>query len=174
MRLASPYTATWSADRVLQGNKHIQCSVVELSELHQRAADCNPTHWSTTPKRQSEGLVCIEAHQAPCSVSATAVKEVMYATKTGLQASNTVGPTGRSSETSCTALSSRISSTHRGCRLRHSVLDERQELVLVEYVLLRRTAVESIAIGNAVICRSVKVPSVQLGCARLVGVSAPR
>jgi hypothetical protein len=80
--------ATVSADSVLQGNKHIQCSVVELGELHQRAADCNPTRWSKTPKRLSEGLVCIEAHQAPCSVSATAVKKVMYAIKTGLQATN--------------------------------------------------------------------------------------
>jgi len=89
--------------------------------------------------------------------------------KTGLQA-----PTGRSSEINCTALSSRISSTHRGCRLSCSVLDEGQELVIVEYILLRRTAVESIAIGNAVICRSVKVSSVLLSCAHLVGVSAPR
>ncbi len=154
---------TWSADSVLQGNKHIQCSVVELSELHQRAADCSPMLWSKTPKRQSEGLVCIEAHQDPCVVSATAVKKTMYTVETG-----------RLSEISCTALSSRISRTHRGCRLRHSVLDERHELGIIEYILLRRAAIESIAIGNTVICRSIKVSGPLLHCAHLVGVSAPR
>ncbi len=83
-------------------------------------------------------------------------------------------PTGRSNEINCTALSSRISSTHRCCRLRHSVLDERHELGIVEYILLQRIAVESIAIGNTVICRSIKVSGALLRCAHLVGVSAPR